>query len=100
MVDNTEKISEILARVLKNINNNTETETKRINPVIDWEKIWIELFPDESVFTEVIGLDKKTLLIRVTSSAWMMELKKRKQDIKNQLEERTGTPLSDIKFFR
>ena len=99
-MDNTEKISEILKRVLQKIQNKEEKKEERINPIIDWEKIWIELFPEESLFTEVIEMNKKILSIRVTNSAWMMELKKRKQDIKKQLEQKTGFLFVDIKFFR
>ncbi|MCL5409040.1 MAG: DUF721 domain-containing protein [Candidatus Omnitrophica bacterium] len=95
-----EKISEIVKRVLNRISNKIEKEDIRKNPIIDWEKIWIELFPEESIFTEVLGVKNKNLLIKVKSSVWLMELKKRKPDIKKTIEKRTEYSLLDIKFFR
>ncbi len=99
-VDNIEKISDILKRVLDGRSLKAEKKDTIVRPIIDWEKIWIELFPEESAFTEVIGVKGRILLIKTLSSAWMMDLKKRKLEIKNKIQQRTGFALLDVHFFR
>ncbi len=99
-MDNIEKVSDILKRVLNGRSFKAETKDTIVRPIIDWEKIWIELFPEESMFTEVIGIKGGILSIKTLNSAWMMDLKKRKQEIKNKIQQKTGFALLDVRFFR
>ena len=96
----TERISEIVKRVLKKIETPKENDPPRINPVVDWEKVWSELFPEERRYSYVEGIENNVLMVKINSSTWLMALKQRKEDIKAQLEKHTGKRLSDIKFYR
>ncbi len=66
----------------------------------DWEKIWAQVCHEARPFSYVSCFKDGQLFVTVKNSAWLMELKKRKQEIIKLLEDKTGKKIKDIKFCR
>ncbi|HPP66974.1 MAG TPA: DciA family protein [bacterium] len=91
------KISEILTDVLKNIGRPLET---RYNEIIDWDKIWAEICGDARQFSYAQKMKNDILYIYVKNSAWLLELRKNKNQYMKILQQKTGKTLKDIRFYR
>lgn len=92
------KLSEVVPDVINNIDRSDSYQYRQ--NIIDWDKIWAEISGDASNYSYFLKFKDGQLIVVVKNSAWVLELKKRKQDILRALRERTRETIKEIRFVR
>ena len=92
---------EHISRIIPDALRGTGKEQVRRQPVVDWEKLWKEVCGSEAGrFSHAIACENGILKVEVTNSCWLMEIKRRKDRLKKELEQKTGRALKEIRFVR